>query len=90
MKVYGLFAFMLSVFERQRDTSRLKVEFVRSGDRRRGIGDARVVAVCEGILIVVYEVTRDEISTSYGFLDERTFVSWSEVLWKEYSLMMLS
>lgn len=53
MKVYGLFAFMFSVFERQRETSRPKVEFVRSGERRRGMGEASGVAVCEGILIIV-------------------------------------
>jgi len=51
MKVYGSFAFMFSVFERYRETSRPKVEFVRSGERRRGMGDARGVDICEGILM---------------------------------------
>lgn len=53
MKVYGLLAFMFSVFDRQRETSRPNVEFVRRGDRRRGMGEAKVVVVCEGILEIM-------------------------------------
>jgi len=64
--VYGLFAFMLSVFERHRETSRPKVEFVRSGERRRGMGEASGVDVCEGILIIVW---CDGISLRYWRLE---------------------
>jgi len=58
MKVYGLFAFMLRVFERQRETSRPKVSLVRIGERRRGMGETSDVDVCEGILIIACEVTK--------------------------------
>jgi len=53
MNVYGLLAFVLRVFVRQRETSWPKEVFVRRGERRRGTGSAIGVGVCEGILDVV-------------------------------------
>lgn len=49
---------MLSVFDRHRETSWPKVEFVRIGDLRRGMGDASIVDVWEGILIIVCKVRK--------------------------------
>jgi hypothetical protein len=50
MNVYGLLAFVFSVFVRHRETSWPREVFVRSGERRRGTGSAIGVGVCEGIL----------------------------------------
>jgi hypothetical protein len=51
MKVYGDFAFVFRVFDRQRLTSWPRLVFVRRGEaRRRGMGRAMGVGVCEGMV----------------------------------------
>jgi hypothetical protein len=49
MKLYGAFAFEFKVLERKRETSWPRDVFVRSGERRLGMGRAIGVGVWEGI-----------------------------------------